>query len=351
VPAPQPTRLVYAREELLRSHDTARAHVVAGHRLHGGFDDEGRYVPPRTLVRAPAVEAWTRALRARGGDLFQADASLLAGVRTPTEAQQKLLIQEGLGQTFWNTLTITGLIEGRGRILATMPFPELQEGIVEDVSQMGIGHLNRGLLTAHGIDEGGEPDRGIGGHDVMWFAVRDLAFGETGFPPPQVPERISRPDDPVGEFRDLPREVEQAVSMLLNLLLIEFRAELVFRFTETLLRDPELFRDRRREAEEAAELVNRIRRDEEIHVRSLRLYLGELRHVHFRTLDGGQVPGHAVIDPFWERIAHWATVEQPKLVAEQQRRILSERILNHPAGREAGRRILERFEALGNASA
>jgi hypothetical protein len=321
--------------------------VVAGHRLHGGFDEEGRYVPPRALHRAPAVAAWTEALRARGGEPMRADASLLEGIRFPSEAQQKLLIQEGLGQTFWNTLTITGLIEGRGRLLAEMTLPDFRDLVVEDIGEMGIGHLGKGLLRAHGLDEGGEPDRGIGGHDLMWFVLRDLAFGEVPWPVPEVPERIGRPDDEHGEFRELPRAYEQLISFLLNLLLIEFRAELGFRFSEALLRDPELFVDRREQAEEAAEIVGRIRIDEQIHVDSLRLYLGELRHCTLRTTNGGRVAGREVIDPFWERIAHWATVEQPRLNAEQTRRVLRERVLAHPAGEAHGRTLWERFEALG----
>ena len=333
--------LRYSAEELLRSHPDLRPHVVAGHRLHGGFDREGRYVPPRSLVRAPAVEAWTRALRERGGDLLPADASLLAGVRYPSEEQQRLLIREGLDQTFWNTLTITGKIEARGRILADLPIPDLQRFVAEDISEMAVGHLHRGLLRAHGLDEGGEPEKGIGGHDVMWFALRDLAFGPRDYPDPEVPERISRPDDPRGEFRELPTPVEQLLSLLLNLLMIEFRAELGFRFTEEILRDPDLFPDRRAEALEAAEIVGRIRADEEIHTRSLRLYLGELRELHLLGRDGRRIPGREVIDPYWERVVHWATVEQPPLAAAQQREILRERILRHPEGP----RILEAFLA------
>jgi hypothetical protein len=65
-----------------------------------------------------AIEAWTAALRERGGDLFDADASLLGGPRMPNAAQQRLLLREGIGAPFWNSLTVTGKIEGRGRILA-----------------------------------------------------------------------------------------------------------------------------------------------------------------------------------------------------------------------------------------
>jgi len=338
--------LRYAREELLRSHSYAHPHRVAGRRLHGGFDAEGRYLPPRTLVRAPALAAWTRALRAQGGDLLAADASLLAGVRSPNVAQQKLLLQSGLGQTFWNQLTITGKIEARGRLLGEIAFPDFQELVVEDISERAIGHLNRGLLEAHGLDEGGEPDGSgdgepIGGHDVMWFALRDLAFGSVDYPDAEVPERITF-EEPARRFAEIPAAFERTLEFLVNLLLIEFRAEIGFSHAEQLLRDPELFCARRAEASLASELVGRIRRDEELHVASLRLYLGELRALRFRTRDGGSLPGAAVIDPLWMRLVHWATVEQPPRVAAQQREILRERVHRHGDGE----RLWSAFEAL-----
>lgn len=335
-------RLTYSEDEILESHPYARPHVVAGRRLHGGFDAAGRYVPPRLLHRAPAVAAWSEALRARGGDLLPADASLLAGIRFPSVAQQKLLIQRGLGQTFWNSLTIIGHIEARGRILADMVFPDLQPYVVEDLSELALGHLNRGLLRAHGLDEGGEPQRGIGGHDVMWFALRDLAFGTPPWPEPEIPENIARPDAEAEPFPGLAPAVLRTIYFLANLLMIELRAELGFGSSEALLLDPDLFTARRAEAEEAADVVNRIRTDEEIHVASLRLYLGELQELTLRTRDGGTLSGRALVDALWKGIVHWATQEQPRLAAERQRRLLSERILAHPEGRE----ILAAFEAL-----
>ena len=337
-----PASLRFEEEELLRSHDYARPQIEAGRRLHGGFLADGRYVPPRTAVRGPALEAWTRALRARGGDLLAADASLLGGVRYPNAAQLKLLLQEGLGQTFWNTLTITGHIEARGRILVDLPFPDFQEVIEEEIAEMAIGHLRRGLLRAHGLDEGGEPERGIGGHDVMWFALRDLAFGEVGYPEPEIPATIGRPEAEQELPPELPEPHARALFFLLNLLMIEFRAELGFQLTETLLRDPELFRERRENASRAATLVARIRQDEEVHVHSLRLVLGELRALHLRMPSGERVPAARVVDALWAGIVRWATVDQPRLAAQQQRKLLESRILAHPEGP----RILERFLAL-----
>jgi len=332
---------VYSEAELLSEHAYARPHEIAGVRCHGGFDADGTYVSPRTLGRAEAVACWTRALRQRGYEPLLADASLLAGARVPTPAQQRLLLRRGLGQTFWNTLTITGKVEARGRILADLRFPDFQEVILEDVSALAIGHLNKGMLRAHGLDEGGEPDRGIGGHDAMWFALRDLAFGAGAYPDVDPPERIGRAEG-ARRLPDLPAPYEGAIGMLLNLLLIEFRAELGFAFAEEVLLDPALFQGRRAQAEEAAQVVRRIRRDEEIHVDSLRLYLGEMRACTFRTLDGGKRPGHELIDPLWERMVEWATVEQPAQNAAQQREIMTRRILEAPDGPE----ILEEFNAL-----
>lgn len=339
------TKLVYTREELLRSHDYATPQIVAGQRCHGGFLADGRYVPPRTLVREPAIEAWSLALRERGGDWLAADSSLLAGVRYPSEAQQKLLLQEGLGQTFWNMLTITGLIEARGRVLAEIDFPDFQAITDTDLSTWALGHLGKGLIEAHGLDEGGEPAAGIGGHDVMWFALRDLAFGETDFPQPVPAANIGR-EDAGRLFPALPEAYERTISFLLNLLLIEFRAERGFAFSQSLLRDPELFRDRRAQAEEAAEVVERIRTDERIHVDSLRLYLGELRSLTLRGSDGNAISGVEVVDRSWDVLVHWATVEQPPLVAAQQKELLCKRIAQHPESE----RVLARFHELEEAA-
>ena len=336
--------LKYSEDELLRSHEFRRPQIEANRRLHGGFLEDGRYQPPRAQVREPAIEAWTQALEERGGTWLDADASLLKGIRYPNAAQMKLLLQEGLGQTFWNNLTITGHIEARGRVLADMAFPDFSDVVAEDISEMGLGHLNKGLLKAHGLDEGGEPEKGIGGHDVMWFALRDLAFGNTDYPEPEIPENIGRPEEELALHPDVSEPHQRTIYFLLNLLLIEFRAELGFQMSETLLRDPELFTDRRSEAEHAAEIVGRIRSDEEIHVSSLRLYLGEIRSLQFRGKSGALVPGSELVDSVWQGMVRWATVDRPRLAAAKERELMTQRILAAPDGA----RILQAFDALGD---
>ncbi len=324
--------LVFTEDELMLDHPDLAPHLVAGSHMHGGFRPDGTYQPPRALVREPALGAWQNALLERGGAPLDADASLLGGVRLPTVEQSRVLLRHGLGETFWNSLTITGKIEARGRLLADIAFPTLQPHVVDDISEMAIGHLGKGLLKAHGFDEGGVP--GIGAHDAMWFAARDLAFGAGAYPDVDPPDNIARPEAGARFMPELPPEIEGLLSLLMNLLVIEFRAEIGFVATQEILRTPDLFVDRRAEAEEAAEIVERIRTDEDIHVRSLRLYLGECASVVFRTVDGGQVRGSELIDRFWGGLVRWATIEQPALAAEQQRSLLHERILRHHDGQQ-----------------
>jgi hypothetical protein len=339
-------KLIYREEELLREHAYARPQIEAGRRLHGGFDSAGRYLSPRTAVRWEAVRAWQESLRERGGDLLPLDSPLLSGERFPSFAQQKHLLRHGLGQTLWNSLTITGVIEARGRALTRIEAPDFAEVVDEDVRRMAVGHLNRGLLKAHGLDEGGLPEQEIGGHDQMWFAVRDLVFGADAYSDPEIPPTIGRPQGEPRFARDIPVDVERFIEFLMNVLMIEIRAELLFSLNERLLRDPELFVERRDQALQSAVLIDRIRHDEHVHVSYLRTVLGELRHSRFRTPSGSSRHGRECIDPLWGEIVHWHTVESPKLQREQMRQRLHREILARPDGRG----ILREFEALDSSS-
>ena len=336
-------QLVYSESELMADHPDLAPHVILDQRVHGGIDPAGRYQPPRALVREPALDAWADALRSRGGHVFDAEASLLEGTRAVSVEQQRVLLRNGLGAWFWNQLTITGKIEARGRLLADITFPDLAPVIVEDISEMAIGHLGGGLLVAHGLDEGGQPDLGIGGHDLMWFLARDLAFGADAYPDAEPPENIGRPDAGTRYMPELPAEIEGLISLLANLLIIEFRAELGFAEAQQILRSPDVFFDKRADAEMAAEIIERIRTDELIHVRSLCVYLGELQSVTFRTTDGGTVSGRELFGRFWAGMVQWATVEQPVLNAERVRRDVHDYISTHPDAE----RVRAEFAAAG----
>src|SRR5882762_9127501 len=183
-------RLAYTRDEILADHDYAKPQLEAGYRLHGGFDAQGAYISPRTLNRWPAVRAWQAALEAHGRKLIDANTRLLNRGPYPSAEQQKFLLHHGIGETLWNSLTVVGVVEARGGMLAQAVAPDFQRIIVEDISESCLGHLNKGLLAAHGWDEGGQKALGLGGHDDMWFAVRDALFGKFAYPFPEVPQSL-----------------------------------------------------------------------------------------------------------------------------------------------------------------
>ena len=338
--------LRYGRADLMRSHPYARAHEAAGYRLHGGFTAEGAYVSPRTLVRTPAVRAWGEALEARGWPLIDATGDLLARDGYPSFAQHRMLLQAGLGQNLWDSLSITGIIEGRGQGLCGIAAPPFSALVAQPLADTATGHLDLGLLYAHGADEGGDPAKpGEGAHDAMWFAARDLVFGKGAWPVPEAPASISRDVDG-REMPELPEGFEQFIKFLMNVLMIEIRAESFFALCCALFRDPELFADRRQEAELAATLVERIRADEQIHVGYLRVVISELRSFTWRITGGGQARGAAILDPVWQRMVEWHGRTERELAAARVRSNLEPRVFA-ALGETPGRAFLARFDALG----
>lgn len=338
---PAVAKRVYTAEEILADHPYASPHAEAGYRLHGGFDAAGKYIPPRTLHRWPAIRAWSEALKARGGTLIDSSQQLMVRGNFPNAAQQKLLLGLGLGQTLWNSLTVTGFIEARGKRLAEATAPDFQKIIVEDVSETATGHLNRGLLVAHGLDEGGNAAKGEGGHDAMWFAVRDMLFGKDAYPLPEIPESLARPE--IGRLMpQIPKEYEDWILLLMNVLMIEVRAENFFSFCTRVMRDPENFRDRRKQAMHAAEIVDRIREDEASHVGYLTAVISELRSFTFRTVDAGTIRGKDFIDPVWNGMVRWHTVANPDFDRAQSREKIAKLLATKPGGAE----LMRRFDAL-----
>lgn len=345
-------KLRYSRDELMASHAFARANAAAGYSLHGGFDAAGTYISPRVLHRWPAVEAWGAALEARGWPLIDATTGLLKLPNFPNVAQERLLLEAGLGQSLWNSLTVTGIIEARGKALATLNPPDMSQLIIDDIGETATGHLHLGLLAAHGMDEGGGDPRtpGEGAHDAMWFAARDMVFGKDAWPIPAVPDSISRPVTVEREMPQVGPEFEALIKMLMNVLLIEVRAESFFGFCCAVFRDPANFPERRAEAEAAAALVERIRTDEAIHVAYLRATVSELRSFTWRTLDGGTRPGHEILDPLWADMVDWHGRRERELSRGRARAEIERQAIAALGGAE-GARLMMRFDALEGAAA
>lgn len=339
-------QLSYSEAELLSEHDYAALQREAGYRLHGGFDASGRYISPRTRVRWPAVRAWQQALEQRGWPLIDADPRLLQRPSYPNVAQQVLLLRHGLGQSLWDALTVTGVVEARGGMLRDFAAPDFAPLVREDLSVTATGHLNRGLLRAHGLDEAGDPEAGVGGHDAAWFAVRDAIFGAGAYPVPEIPESLGRPAQGRRLMPQLPEEHEQLILLLMNVLMIEVRAESFFDFCVQVMRTPGLFAQRRDAAAHAAEMVDRIRQDERIHVAYLRTVLSELRSFTFRSaVDGQEMPGARFMDPVWSDMVEWHGVSVYEHDREQTRAKLEAQI----RASEGGAGLLVEFDALGDA--
>ena len=338
------TKLVWTREEILADHAYAKPHVEAGYRLHGGFDAAGNYISPRTLNRRPAIRAWSDALKSRGHDLVDASQQLMVRGCFPNVAQQNLLLESGFGRSLWDALSVTGVIEARGRSLADAEAPDFQGIVDEDISQTATAHLNKGLLRAHGLDEGG--DGTLGGHDAMWFAVRDMLFGKHAFPHAEIPESLARPElDRL--MPQIPQEHERWILLLMNVLMIEVRAENFFNFCTAVMRAPGNFADRRDVAMHAADIVDRIRQDEAPHVGYLAVVVSELRSFTFKTASGARVSGSTFIDPVWRGMVQWHSMTNPDWDRIRRRKEFEAMLRTRPDGDALVRRFeqLDRKEA------
>jgi hypothetical protein len=190
------------------------------------------------------------------------------------------------------------------------------------------------------LDEGGNPAAGEGGHDAMWFAVRDALFGKGAYGVPEVPASISRPE--IGRLMpQIDKPYEDWILLLMNVLMIEVRAEAFFSFCTNLMKSPDVFRDRRAAANHAAELVERIRTDEAIHVAYLQTFVSEMRSFTIKALDGKRIKGAQLIDPIWEGMIHWHAVTQADFAQAQAREAILRRIEKHANAKS----ILAQFDA------
>jgi len=336
-------QLRYSSEEILADHPYAKPNLFGARRLHGGYGADGVYYSPRTFKRWPAIQAWRESFLNKGGELVDADTRILSAPHYPNLAQMKFLLSNGVSLPLWNNLTTTGIIEGRGRMLATIQAPDFQPLVEEDISETATAHLNRGLFVAHGLDEGGDGTPAIGAHDQMWYVARDLVLGENAHPVPEIPERGGRPGAEGREMPQIPVGHEMLIKQLMNVLLIEIRAERGFEFNVNLMRDPEAFPDRRAEADRAADIVDQIRQDEASHVAYLQLFISELRPLHFKTANG-VVEGKTFLDPVWAKIVAYGADEVPK----SQRKATRELIETCLKAKPNGAALLERFDALGD---
>jgi hypothetical protein len=296
----------YSAHELLESHRYAEPLFAGGIRCHGGFDDDGRYVSPRTVHRVPAIEAWEEA-RAEAFGTPQLDIPLDRWpAPVPNVAQAKFLIANGVPGPIISTLTRIGTVEGFGGFIRTLPIPELSRCFDEDIRGTAMAHLERGLYEAHARDEAGFEDEG--GHKDMWFAARDIAF-EHPVTDDDVLEMLQRmgftrpgssaaaPPPPRVLPDDVDADLEGLIEFMARLLLIEISAFHTFAWAEEVLSDDDLVAG----DGEAARLVSYIRSDETPHVSYLKTTLSEMRDRTFLGSSGKRYAGTEMIGRIWDR--------------------------------------------------
>lgn len=341
----------WTEQELLANHAFAEPLIVGGVRCHGGFDDDGRYVSPRTKNRVPAIEAWERTRREHFGTP-QLDIELSAWPENyPNVAQAKYLISEGVTQPIVSILTRVGTVEGFGAFLRYSPIPKLQRCFDEDISGTSMSHLGGGLYEAHARDEAGFEDEG--GHKQMWFAARDIAFDH-----PVTADETERMLARMGigqpgggplaavaglkpqEIPEINGELEMLINRMASLLLIEISAFHVFAWAEEVLSDTDLIGGDGL----AARLVSYIRQDETPHVEYLKTTLSEMRDHTFVAESGRRIPGTDIIGRLWE------SNKKDSLGArrEQNIRLTLREVELALEQRPDGKDMLERFHSIGS---
>jgi len=301
--------LRFTHDELLADPPFATRIERGGRLLHGGLDDQGRYLPPRSLHRTEAIHNWSARLAAAGHPTTVIDPDAVGGAFIPNTEQAKLLLRNGARGAMTRILTLIGVVEGFGNDgIKLIPPMDLADYIVEPLDDTCLGHLFVGLLEAHGNDEAGRGNEC--GHDQMWFALRDAALADPPItadmfenmpiaPPPgytgpakPAPEAITVGGMLEGLAEDFAPEIQLLVRAMTQILVIELLAYHTFAWASDVVGDSTCSAD----PEFARATVDHIRTDEDIHVAYLQCALAELRVRTVRTTTGDTVPGRELVD-------------------------------------------------------
>jgi hypothetical protein len=328
----------YSAEEILASQSYEEPLIANGVRCHGGFDAGGQYRSPRTLYRAPAIQAWQAQLAHDGHALVEISSALMPP-QYPNAEQAKLLLRNGVREPLVRALTIISIVEGFGAMIRDVRVPSLRELLVEPIDGTALDHLEGGLFEAHARDESGYRDEG--GHKQMWEAARDAALEN-----PKVPGdvlmrlmgRRGRGPRPEPAFPEIGEPLERMLGFMANVLVVEVVAAGTFQWGIDVLSDPEVSAA----PEVAGGMVRNIQLDEQPHVEYLRTALSEVRARTIRTVDGKPISGAVVIDGLLHRTLSQMTRNR----REDQRDDVREGLVESMQAVKNPGSLLEQFEAL-----
>jgi hypothetical protein len=300
------SQVEFTEAELLADSTIAEPLIAGGVRCHGGFDDEGQYVSPRTKHRVPGIEAWQEKHREEFGKEILDIPLETWPEHYPNVAQAEHLIRNGVREPLIATLTRIGTVEGFGANIRLLQPGNIQRFFDDDVKGTTLDHLGKGLFEAHGRDEAGWEQEA--GHKDMWFAARDIAFegqsadvdidamlGRMGFGPKagggggEAPARLL-PDD-------IDPAIEGIAGLMTRVLLIEIQAFHTFKWAEQWMSDSTLVAG----DGEAAKLVSYIRGDETPHVGYLKTALTEMRDRTWLGTSGKKYDGAELFGRIWAK--------------------------------------------------
>jgi hypothetical protein len=350
-------QLDYTEAELLTTHDITEPLIAGGVRCHGGFDETGAYVSPRTRNRWPAIEAWQAEHTATfGTELLDVPLETWPE-HYPNVPQTRLLLDRGVPEPAISTLTRIGTVEGFGALIRHSVIPDFGSIFDEDTRGTALAHLGGGLYEAHARDEAGFEDEG--GHKQMWFAARDVAFDSpvTEDETAVMLERMGIAAAGSGGKIDpaqlraqalanrvLPADVdfdlEALLTRMIGLLFIEISAFHAFSWAETVLADPDLVAG----GGEAGRLVSYIRADESPHVAYLKTVLTEVRDRTVIGESGRRYAGRDIVGPIWDR-----GLENSLGVRRNEQLDTMRREVEHAVRSRADKAdLLAEFDALGS---
>jgi len=321
-------RYEYSREEILADHPYERPLMMDGVPCHGGFI-RGRYVSPRTLWRAPAIEAWQARLPAGEVDAVLGPIGASVPPHFPSAAQTRLLVRHGVTVPLVRLLSLIAIVEGfGGDVLRLVALPPLGERLREPIDGTALAHLGV-LFEAHARDEAG--------HRRMWELARDVALDKPPVPKDLAPN-VAPPATP-RLFPEIAADLEALILRMLGVLVIEVFAVAAFRWAKEVLGDPALFPRH----EEARALIGYIQQDETPHVGYLATALAELRCRRIAGASGGTVAGGDVIDRARDLIVGFQAGPRHRANVEFRTQVVERCVANHP--RREG--LLAEFRALG----
>jgi hypothetical protein len=329
--------LQYTFDELMSDDKFDEPLIAGGVRCHGGYVN-GEYVSPRGAVRRPAIAAWRARLRMSGHPVVHVPDKYVPP-NYPNYPQAKFLLKEGVVEPVTRSLTIISIVEGFGARIREVRVPDLMKEVKESIEGTALAHLANGLFEAHARDEAGHRDQG--GHKQMWEAARDIGLDKPEIPGDVLLRLMS--GSVRGErsrlFPALSERMENMITMMANVLVVETFAEDTFDWAQRLLGDPEVSTN----PERAAHVVNCVARDEVPHVDYLTVALSELRARTLLSQDGKvELAGAEVVDQIFRRQLRGMATARPR----QSRDRLREEIRQCIADEARASQIARRFEDL-----